>query len=198
MAEGFAGAPAPANPEGSGAGLRQLLRQACRFPRFKKKGQGDSLRYPDPKQFQLDQVYGRVFLPKLGWIQFRNSRDVLGAPKHVTVSHNNGRWFFSIKTEREVEATVPLSTSAVGIDLGIARFATLSDGTYPEPLSSFKMHESALHRAPQAMSRKLKFSCNWKKAKARVGCLHSRIANRLACSGGSWRAGLRKAALTKR
>jgi putative transposase len=36
------------------------------FPRFKKKGQSDSFRYPDPKQIKLDQANSRLFLPKLG------------------------------------------------------------------------------------------------------------------------------------
>jgi putative transposase len=147
------------------------------FPRFKRKGQGDGFRYPDPKQFKLDLGNSRVFLPKLGWIRYRSSREVLGTPKNVTVSQANGRWFFSVQTERQVEAAVPVSTSPVGIDLGIARFATLSDGSYLAPLNSFKRHEAALRRAQQAMSRKQKFSSNWKKAKARVTRLHSRIAN---------------------
>ncbi|STE53138.1 Probable transposase [Edwardsiella tarda] len=38
------------------------------FPRFKKKGQSDSFRYPDPKQIKLDQAHNRLFLPKLGWL----------------------------------------------------------------------------------------------------------------------------------
>lgn len=146
------------------------------FPRFKKKGQGDSFRYPDPKQIKLDQVNSRLFLPKLGWLRYRNSRDVLGAVKNVTVSQSCGKWFVSIQTEREVEQPIP-SGSAVGIDMGVTRFATLSDGTFYAPLNSFKRHEAALRRAQQAMSRKQKFSSNWRKAKTRVQRIHSRIGN---------------------
>ena len=43
------------------------------FPRFKKKGQHDSFRYPDPKQIKLDQRNSRIFLPKLGWVRSRMS-----------------------------------------------------------------------------------------------------------------------------
>ncbi len=146
------------------------------FPRFKRKGQGDSFRYPDPKQIKLDQANGRIFLPKLGWLRYRNSREAIGELRNVTVSASNGRWFVSIQTRREVEIPVPQG-SAVGIDLGIARFATLSDGTFYEPLNSFNRHEAALRKAQQAMSRKVKFSANWKKAKARVQRLHARIGN---------------------
>jgi putative transposase len=65
----------------------------------------------------------------------------------------------------------------VGIDMGVARFATLSDGTFYAPLNSFKRHATALRKAQQAMSRKTKFSSNWKKAKARVQRIHSRIGH---------------------
>ncbi|KAA0892713.1 RNA-guided endonuclease TnpB family protein [Pusillimonas sp. ANT_WB101] len=147
------------------------------FPRFKKKGQCESLRYPDPKQIKLDQGNARIFLPKLGWLRYRNSREALGTVKNVTVSLSGGKWFVSIQTEREVEQPLPQSTTAVGIDMGIARFATLSDGSHLEPLNSFKRHETALRKAQQAMSRKTKFSNNWKKAKARVQRIHSRIGN---------------------
>ena len=147
------------------------------FPRFRKKGQHDSFRYPDPKQIKLDQGNSRIFLPKLGWLRYRNSREVLGTVKNVTVSQSCGRWFVSIQTEREVAQPMPQSTTAVGIDLGITRFATLSDGTVYAPLNSFRRHEEALRKAQQALARKTKFSNNWKKAKAKVRRIHARIAN---------------------
>ena len=56
------------------------------FPRFKKKGQSDSFRYPDPKQIRLDQANSRLFLPKLGWLRYSNSRKAFGTVKNITVS----------------------------------------------------------------------------------------------------------------
>jgi len=147
------------------------------FPRFKKKGQHDSFRYPDAKQFKIDQANSRIFLPKLGWIRYRNSRDILGQAKNITVSANGGKWFVSIQTEREVEQPVHPATSIIGIDVGITRFATLSDGSHIEPLNTFRKHQQRLARYQRAMSRKTKFSNNWKKAKARVQKIHTRIAN---------------------
>jgi len=153
------------------------------FPRFKKKGQSDSFRYPDPRQIKLDQAHSRIFLPKLGWIRYRNSREVLGAVKNVTVLHHGGKWYASIQTEREVEQPIP-EGDAIGIDMGVARFATFDrplpefdNKDHLEPLNSFKRHETALRKAQQAMSRKTKFSSNWKKAKARVQAIHMRIGN---------------------
>lgn len=65
----------------------------------------------------------------------------------------------------------------MGIDMGIARFATMSDGSCIEPLNSFRKHEQRLACAQRAMSRKQKFSSNWKKAKAKVQKIHGRIGN---------------------
>ena len=146
------------------------------FPRFKKKGQSDRFRYPDPKQIKLDQGNSRIFLPKLGWLCTRFSRDVLGTVKNITVSASCGKWFVSIQTEREVAQPIP-NGDAVGIDMGVARFATLSDGTFYAPLNSFKRHQDRLRKAQQAMSRKVKFSSNWKKGKSRIQKIHARIGN---------------------
>ncbi|KVC58127.1 RNA-guided endonuclease InsQ/TnpB family protein [Burkholderia stagnalis] len=147
------------------------------FPRLKKKGKSDRFRYPDRKQIKLDQGNSRIFLPKLGWLRYRNSRGVLGELRNATVSRSAGKWFVSIQTQREVDPPVPQATRAVGIDVGVARFATMSDGTFLAPLNSFKQHEARLCRAQRAMSRKMKFSSNWKKAKARIQRIHSRIGN---------------------
>ena len=147
------------------------------FPRFKKKGMGDSFRYPDAKQFKIDAGNSRVFLPKLGWIRYRNSRNMLGTAKNITVSSTGGKWLVSIQTEREIEQPLPTSTTAIGIDVGIARFATMSDGNFIAPLNSFKKHQQRLAKYQRRMSRKVKFSSNWKKAKARVQKVHSNIAN---------------------
>ena len=58
------------------------------FPRFKKKGLSSSFRFP--QGCKLDQANNRIFLPKLGWMHYRNSREALGEVKNVTVSHSCG------------------------------------------------------------------------------------------------------------
>ncbi len=154
---------------------RMSRRQLVGEPVFKKKGQRDSFRYPQGTS--LEQNNNRVFLPKLGWVRYRNSQQVLGVVKNVTVRMSGGKWFISIQTERTVEVAVHRSSTAVGIDMGVVRFATLSDDSFYEPLNSFGQHQAALRKAQQSMSRKQKFSRNWKRAKSRVVRIHIRIAN---------------------
>jgi len=147
------------------------------FPRFKRKGVRDSFRYPQPQQIKLDEANSRIFLPKLCWLRYRNTRKIQGEVRNVTVSLRAGKWFVSIQTEREVDKPLPEAISAIGIDMGIARFATFSDGSYLAPLNSFKRHETALRKAQQSLSRKEKFSSNWRKAKRKIQRLHARIGN---------------------
>ncbi len=152
-----------------------FFQKRAAFPRFKKRGIGDSFRFP--QGVKLEQSNSRIFLPKLGWMRYRNSREVLGEVKNTTVSLSGGKWFVSIQTEREIEQPIPQATTAVGIDVGIARFATLSDGSFFAPLNSFRKYAVRLKRAQRAMSRKVKFSNNWRKAKARVQRIHAQIGN---------------------
>ena len=147
------------------------------FPRFKRRGTSSGFRYPDPMQIKLDQANSRIFLPKLGWIRYRKSREIIGELRNVTVTHNGKKWFVSIQTEREVNSLTRTATTAIGIDVGIARFATLSDGSYIAPLNSFKKHQERLRRYQRRMARKVKFSNNWKKAKAKVQKVHIDIGN---------------------
>ena len=90
---------------------------------------------------------------------------------------SGGRYFISIQTRREVPEPVHPSSSSVGIDVGITRFATLSDETVIEPLNSLKKHQHWLRHYQRMMSRRQKFSNNWKKAKARVNRVANHIAN---------------------
>ena len=147
------------------------------FPRFKCKGSGDRFRYPDPKQIKLDQGNSRLFLPKLGWIRYRNSREVLGAVRNVTVSRSSSKWYISIQTQREVEQSVSTATTSIGIDLGIACFATFSDGSHIAPLNRFKTKAAKLAKYQRRMAHKQKFSHNWKNAKTKVQKIHTQIAN---------------------
>jgi len=157
-------------------GYKNYFEKRAAHPVFKKKGKStDSFRFP--QGFKIDQANRRVFLPKMGWLRYRNSRDILGTAKNITVSQSGGKWFMSIQTEREVESPLHPATSIVGIDVGINRFATLSDSSFIKPLNTFRKHEKRLARYQRQMSRKTKFSNNWKKAKSRVQKIHTRIAH---------------------
>ena len=154
---------------------KNFFQKRAAFPRFKKRGQNDAFRYP--QGVKLDQENSRIFLPKLGWMRYRNSRQVTGVVKNVTVSQSCGKWYISIQTESEVSTPVHPSASMVGLDAGVAKLATLSDGTVFEPVNSLQKNQKKLARLQRQLSRKVKFSNNWQKQKRKIQRLHSRIAN---------------------
>ncbi|PJW39911.1 transposase, partial [Escherichia coli] len=154
---------------------KNFFQNRAAFPRFKKRGQNDVFRYP--QGVKLDQENSRIFLPKLGWMRYRNSRQVTGVVKNVTVSQSCGKWYISIQTESEVSTPVHPSASMVGLDAGVAKLATLSDGTVFEPVNSFQKNQKKLARLQRQLSRKVKFSNNWQKQKRKIQRLHSCIAN---------------------
>lgn len=146
-----------------------------RIPVFKKKGQHDSFRYP--QGFKVDQDKSKVFLPKIGWVSYRNSRKVVGDAKNITVSRKGAHWYISIQTEYQAELLAHKSTSIVGIDMGIKQFATLSDGTVYAPLNSFKAKAERLAKLQRQLKNKKKFSNNWKKVKSKITKCHEDIVN---------------------
>ena len=144
------------------------------FPKFKRKGEKDSFRFP--QGCKLEQQNNRIYLPTIGWIRYRNSRDVVGEIKNVTVSRKCGKWYISVQTEFEQKTPQPKG-GEIGIDMGIVRFATLSNGEHFEPINAFKNLKGKLAKLQRRLKNKVKFSQNWQKLKAKIAKLHHKIAH---------------------
>ena len=154
---------------------KNFFEKRANFPQFKKKGAHNTFRYP--QGFKLDEGNSRVYLPKIGWVRYRKSRAIEGTLKQVAVSLSAGEWCVSILTEREAPEAIHPSKSSIGIDMGVVRFATLSDGSTIEPLNSFRKYEKKLAKLQREQARCKKFSANWQKIKSRIQRLHLHIAN---------------------
>ena len=165
-------------------GLKDLERaftncfeKRAKFPRFKRKGDGDSFRYPDPKQFRLNQANNRMFLPKLGWVRYHKSREVIGAVRQITVKRETEGWYACIQAEQEMQVPLPRCGSAVAIDVGVASVATMSDGTkYPSPIN-FKKVEKKIAEEQRKLAKKRKGGTNWRKQVIRLRKLYRKIFN---------------------
>lgn len=153
---------------------RNFFQKRAAFPRFKKRDQSDAFRYP--QGVKLDQANSRISLPELGWIRYRNSREIIGEVKNVTVSQSCGKGYVSIQTEYEVPEPAHHAASIVGLDAGVTKLATLSDGTVYPPVNSFKANQRRLATLQRQLSRKVKFSSNWQKQKRKIQHLHPHIA----------------------
>ena len=159
--------------DGTEIQLRPLM------PRFKRKSDGrDSIRL-----VQFDKycrVEGnRVKLPNgIGLVKFRKSQDIIGTIKNVTIGKKSGHWYVSFGTERELaENPRHPSKSAIGLDMGISKLLTTSNGDVIKPKNSFKANQVKLARLQRQLSKKVTFSENWKKQNRKIQKLHHHIAN---------------------
>jgi len=154
--------------------MRDFLAGSKGMPRFKKKGRNDSFRFPQGVKVEEKKIY----LPKIGWVKFRKSREIEGTIKNVTVSRTAGKWYVSIQVEREIEEPKHPSVTVIGIDLGVSLLATLSDGQAFMPVDSFKVCQKKLAKQQRSLARKVKGSENWKKQKSAIQKTHAKIANK--------------------
>lgn len=150
-------------------------------PQFKRYGDEPGIRFPDPKQFEMDAANGRIKLPKLGWVRLRMSQPVDGVLRNVSLTKDGAgkgaKWFASLQVQ--TRETVPALGVAptLGIDMGLAVFAAMSDGKTVAPLKALAKQQARLKRYQRSVARKKKGSANRKKAVARLGALHRRIAH---------------------
>ncbi|MGB5446859.1 MAG: transposase [Psychromonas sp.] len=115
---------------------------------------------------------------KLGLVKYRNSQQVVGKPKNATVSLNAcGEWHISILCEIELSKPQSTATTAVGIDMGIAKNMTLSNGLVFSGVDSFKNIMDDLAKEQRKFARMVKGSANWQKQKLEIAKLHQKATN---------------------
>ena len=151
------------------------------FPKFKKKGVKDRFRFPQGVKVEGDQVY----LPCIGWIQFRKSRELKGVIKETTISIEGGKLYvsFSCEWEEETPLMAPIdSNRAVGIDVGLTRFATLAigDENKREDIQNPRFLQKGLDHIAflsRQLSKKVDGSKNRAKAKKKLFKHHQSVKN---------------------
>lgn len=158
-------------------GKCQLHRGArrCGYPRFHGKKRG-------PGSFRLTGSISvedcHITLPRIGRVRLKE-RGYLpaGRPVQATVSERAGRWFVSVQEETEVPEPVVLDGPPVGLDLGLLRLATLSDGSVVENPKALRKSLKRLASLQREVSRKQNGSQNRRKACLRVARQHARVHN---------------------
>jgi putative transposase len=145
------------------------------YPRFRGQERYNSFCYPQ-SGFRLR---GDVLcLSKIGNIKVLLHRLVEGTIKTCCISRNStGKWFVAFSCEVET-APLPAEDTAVGIDVGLSSFATMSDGSEIDNPRFFRKDEKDLQRAQRLLSKEEKGTparCSRRKAVARA---HERISNR--------------------
>jgi IS605 OrfB family transposase len=145
------------------------------YPRYKGKNQFDSFTFPQ-SGFRLTHD-NRVCLSKIGSIKVKLHREIKGTIKTATIEREGDCWYVVFACEVEQPEPVEASDGAIGIDLGLLHFATLSDGRTIENPRYLRKAGKKLEHLQQALSRKKRGSHRRKKAAQAVAKAHRKVAN---------------------
>jgi putative transposase len=145
------------------------------YPAFKRRGERDSVHFPDSKQFSIEGDW--VKLPKLGWVRFRLSRPVAGRVRNVTVSREGKSWNVSFCVEGDFGRS-NAGLAPVALDLGSIISVAQSNGvteSFPVPTPT---EEKRLRWLARQASGQKKGSVRHRRTMARQAKLRRHIANR--------------------
>jgi len=146
----------------------------AKYPTFKKRGKRQSAEFTR-SGFQWKN--GQLALAKIGKLDIRWSRHFSADPSTVTVSRTPaGRYYVSFRVDEPLEI-FPMAEGAIGVDLGLTAFATLSDGIKHHAPRPQRRMMAQLKRAQKALSRKRKGSRNRAKARLRVAKIHQKVGD---------------------
>lgn len=151
------------------------------YPRFKAVDRWDSVEWPsdgDGCRWKPDP--GRVYLQGIGHVKVHAHRAVQGRVKTISLKREGRRWYVVLSCDGVPAAPLPHAGREVGIDVGVARFATTSDGEIIANPRFARASAAELAEAQQVLARKKRGSANRRRAKAKVAEAHRRVRNRRA------------------
>ncbi|MEM9264563.1 MAG: RNA-guided endonuclease TnpB family protein [Cyanobacteria bacterium P01_F01_bin.13] len=139
-------------------------------PKFKKK-KGD-------QSFTLDgriKLVGakKIKLPRIGILRTFEPLADIGKIKSVTISENCGRWFISYRYKPDIRPTEKTNL-AVGVDLGVKHYATLSNGEIWDAPREVKAIKEKIRRIQWLNRNKVIGSNSWKRYRQNIRDLYSR------------------------
>jgi putative transposase len=142
-----------------------------------------SFRFPEGGKIAVEQLnrrWAQAKLPKLGWVRFRITRPLGGKVKNATVSRDGKYWFISFLIEDGV--TTPKAHespgSEVGIDRGVAKVVTRSDGLFHHQVFARDREVGHVKKLRRDLARTRKGSARRKKAAARVADVARKVGRR--------------------
>jgi putative transposase len=145
------------------------------YPRFRGYGWYDSFTF---KQYGFTLADNGLLLSKIGAIKIVQHRPVEGKIKTLNIRRDMiGNWYACFSCEVEPKP-LPESQKAVGVDVGLESFATLSTGEKIANPRFFRQSEKELAKVQRKLSKAEKGTPERAKCRLVVAHVHERIANR--------------------
>ena len=147
------------------------------YPRFRGRGRYSSFTYPQSGFKLLNAPHG-LLLSKIGTIKIILHRPIEGRIKTLTIQRDVlGNWYACFACEVELKPLL-VNELAVGIDVGLESFATLSNGMKVDNPRFFRMDEKEVAKAQRKLSQAQKGTAERAKRRRVVQHIYKRIANR--------------------
>jgi putative transposase len=147
------------------------------YPKPRIKGLDDSFRFKGTEVSvrPINRKWSFVRVPKIGWVKFRHTRPVEGSVKNATIIHDALGWHvaFGCEVDREV---IKGAEAIVGIDRGVAKTLTLSNGEALCIPESLNVIDRRYRRAQRVVARRKKGSQRRLKAVRRCAAIAARRA----------------------
>ncbi len=154
---------------------RVKAREKPGYPRFRGYGWYDSFTF---KQSGFELLANGLLISKIGAVRIVLHRPIEGRIKTLTIQRDAvGNWYACFACEVEAQP-LPFNELAVGIDVGLESFATLSNGMKIENPRFFRHDENALAKVQHLLSKADKGTPERAKRRKAVQHVHQRIANR--------------------
>lgn len=156
--------------------FRNFFDKRAKYPTFKRKHRKQAAEYTK-SAFKWDAANHQLTVAKLGKLKIRWSREFKSSPTTTTITKDRAdRYFVTFVLDEQIEK-LPKTGKSVGIDLGISRLATLSDGErIPNPKHLWKSKQK-LAKAQRILSRRQKGSKRWQRQRLVVARIHAKIAD---------------------
>ncbi len=143
------------------------------YPKFKSKKRSRQSFYLANDKFTVGDHW--IIVPKLGRVNMAEKLRFSGKTLSARISKTADWWFVSITVEM-ADAVPENHGPPVGIDVGLNRLATLSDGRRYENQRPLRYLLKKLRRLNKELARRTKGGKNWQQTKSKLGRLHYRIA----------------------
>ena len=157
---------------------RVKVGQKAGYPRFKGMARFDSVEWPkdgDGARWLPEQR--RVYLQGVGLVKVHVHRQVQGRVKTIQIKRQGRRWLLVLSCDDVPTNPLPATGRQAGIDIGIASFATTSDGEHVENPRWARGAAGKLAVAQQRFARANRRSKNRERIRETVATRHCKIAN---------------------
>lgn len=147
------------------------------FPRFRGKDRYNSFEYAVDQRHSAALVGTKLRVAGVGTTRVKVTRLPEGAVKIIRIIRKASGWFAQLVCVMPKPEALPKTGQSVGVDVGLEKFATLSNGEQIDNPRFSKKAQDVIANAQRVLSRKRKGSNSRAKAKKTVAKAHAKIAN---------------------